>query len=244
MARTTPLHRIDRAWALFDPRHNEGSFLLERYLRGVELDRNRTTQEHEVWLFRELLRMVSELGAEHITLDALTHLTNRPGLTPTAVRRRRTLVWRLWNLLASDGIFPTRAEVRANRRIQATIASVPEPTRDALRRWLAYRHERVGWHQLAWEAQHLRELLHVRASMPVTDLRDVIGTWIAQIVRPVANCRHATVTRRTDGSCSKCNATVSSHGQRPSPDPRKQLVLVSIARKFFAYCGEPVPEGA
>jgi hypothetical protein len=219
-----------------------GAELLRRYMASVHFEGTPGTQSNELVHLRELCRLVETIEFTSLSVQALTAIADAPAPSITAAKRRRLVVGRLLRLLRQEGELPSAAEVTASRSIEADLLATPPGGRGTLRRWLAVRKRKLGWHELRWEARRLRELEAVIGDYPGADDEELTTRWLLRLVRQIVDCGCPPVTRRTDPAvCVCCGATTASHGSRPSPGEANQRKLSAVACNYLKFRRQPTP---
>jgi hypothetical protein len=243
MARTPAQVRAQRAVDACVPVSPIGAELLRRYHVALEFGGANKTEDEQVHVLYELCRLVAEIPFPTLSIEALEQAAVAQTVTRYRAKCRHRAVRQLIRLLQAAGDLPDSDELAASRRIQEQLAKTPTAGRGTLRRWLAKRQHRLGWHELSWEAKRLRKLEEVltTASADLDD-RDIIAAWIRTLVRQIVDCGHHPVTRANDPArCNQCGATVDSHGRRPSPGERKQKELRRTAAAYLRFRRLPTP---
>ncbi len=216
--------------------------LIRRYATSVHLNGTRGVQEEELGYLRELCRLIEGSDFEEVSYQSLAALGALPAPSGTAARRRRRVIGRLIRLLQHSGELPTSPELAASRAIEAIIFETPEGGRGTLRRWLARRRRKLGWHELRWEAKRLSDLEATIVAHPGADDAELTTRWLLASVRSIVNCGCPPITRRSDPSvCTCCGATSASHGTRPSPNEANQRKLRALARRYLQFRRLPTP---
>jgi hypothetical protein len=235
-------HRAEEIAASYQPRSAGGAELLRRYLASVHFDGAAGTQENELGFLREVCRLVEAFDFDELSVDVLDRAANSPAPSATATLRRRRVIGRVVRQLRHDGELPTAHELRASRAIEAELIDTPRAGRPTLRRWLASRKRKLGWHELRWEARRLRTLEEVIAEHPDAADDELITRWMFQIVRIVVACDCPPVTRQRNGAiCSCCGSTIEKKGSRPSPNEQNQRKLRALGHRYLQFRRLPTP---
>lgn len=237
MARTTPQERIAAARKACRPAAELGAALLDLYIARIPVSDSPAAAEQDVLYVRELCRIVEANPFTELSVEALEAAAERDAPSKTALCRRRQVVGRVLRLLEQDGL-PPRRDRTISRNLEQELSRLPRDEQSVIRRWLAYRHDQgVGWHELLYEARRIADLERLRREVgsAVAD-EDTIGLWIRRTVHPVVACDCPPVTRRHDPlHCCSCNASVVTHGTRPSPGPKKRRELRATGRRYLDF---------